>query len=417
MSYESKLDNQTNKFFHPTQLTLIISLILHLLVYKFGLPVFNFKNDSGRREVSLIELTPEQESRLPNLYPQLDIPEIPNTPLDSAAPPFALPPSLTPGIEGLPPLPPIIIPSPPNFNIPPFPPIPTTDIRLPPIGDSSSLPLPPPLESLDSEIQQETKTPTTAPSTPTTPKTEEKPPQAAPKPETKPQPSPEQIAAKRQQNLQQKIRRVSSSLQKRETGTTDEDARKNYVAWLNEVKAIEPEALAIEGIYPRDACIRKLEGTSVYGVVTDAQGKVVALDLIKGAKYPIFNEQASKDISDRTFNNNTQKPKPYRVTVNYKYDAEICPSLTLPSLRRDDKPKTPEKPPASAPAPKPEATETAKPQPAATEKPPAPAQPSLRDRLRDVPLPNRKPSELERTTLPNKPRLRARIFSRDTHLD
>ena len=206
------------------------------------------------------------------------------------------------------------------------------------------------------------------------------------------------------------------------------------MAWLSEVKAIEPETLVIEGTYPRDACIRRLEGTSVYGVVADASGMVVALDLIKGAKYPIFNEQASKDLSSRELSNDTGKPKPYQITVEYKYDAEICPSLTLPSLRRDNQ-SEPEPEPKSQPAPteaKPETTEIpaeaeTKPEPqpkpeaeAETKTQPelAPAEaetkpepeskpelPSLKDRLRNVPLPERKPSHLERTPLPEAPRL------------
>ena len=348
MSYESELNARTGKFINPTLLTLLLSIVLHLLVYKFGFPSLKLNTDPGKREVSIIELTPAQQSRLPNLYPQLDIPEVLNSPvdkpLDRAAPPFALPRSLTPGLGDVPNLPPVNIPPPPNFNIPPLSPPPVTNIKLPPIGDLSSLPLPSGIDSLDFDIKPpETETPTTPPP----PKSEQSklppPSQAENKPEDKPkeppqpQPSPQEIAAIRQQNLQKEVRHLSSNLQKREAGTSDEDARKNYIAWLSEVKEIKPKAIKIEGTYPRDACIRRLEGTSVYGVVVDKTGKVVALDLIKGDKYPIFNERASQDISSKKFNNDTEKPKPYQVTVDYKYDAEICPSLTLPSLRRDKK--------------------------------------------------------------------------------
>jgi outer membrane biosynthesis protein TonB len=293
-----------------------------------------------------------------------------------------------------------------------LPPFPSTDIKLPPIGDLSDLPFPPPLDSLDPDTSA--KTPATKP-TPSKPPT--KPPETetpkAPPPETKkPETPPREIAAKRQQNLNKNLRSLSGSLQKQEAGTTDEDARKNYVAWLNEIKDIKPEQLEIEGTYPRDACIRKLEGTSVYGIVVDAKGTVVAADLIKGAEYPLFNEQAIKDISDRQIENKTDKPKPLQITINYEYDSEICPSLTLPSLRRDKpsqpkpQPKAPEKPPAATETPPvkpqttpekpPAVTETppVKPQPKAPEKPPAatetppaePEKPSLRDRLRNSPL-------------------------------
>ncbi|MGF1541449.1 MAG: energy transducer TonB [Pleurocapsa sp.] len=359
----SSLNSQTDRFINPTLLTLLVSVVLHLLVYKFGFPSLKFNIDSGKREVSIVELTPSQQSRLPNFSPQLDRPEVPNLPLDTPAPPFALPRSLTPGIGDFPNLPPVNIPPPPNFNIPPLTPPPITNIQLPPIGDLSSLPLPPPLESFDVEIKpSEPETPAKPPETPPPPESEEPkappPVQESKEPESekpqvtaKPQLSPQEIAAQRQQNLQQEIRSISSSLQKRESGTTDEDARKNYISWLSEVKEIKPEAIQINGTYPRDACIRRLEGTSVYGVVVDSTGKVVALDLIKGDKYPIFNQQASKDISSQIFNNNTEKPKPYKVTVDYKYDSEICPSLTLPSLRRDNEQQSDTTKPEATPQP------------------------------------------------------------------
>ncbi|GAB4533266.1 MAG: hypothetical protein Tsb0014_18490 [Pleurocapsa sp.] len=384
MSYESELNinqNRASRFINPTPLALILSLVLHLVIYKFGLPRFYLNSNSGKREVSIVQLTPDQQSRLPNLYPEPNIPEtlpedIPND-SDPAAPPYAFTPNI-----GFPNLPPVAIPPPPNFDIPPLPPPPITDIRLPPIGDLSSLPLPPPMESLDIEVKPETTPKTETPNKPETKPQPETPPKAT-QPETKPQPkkeeeekakpqpSPQQIAAKKQQNLQKNVRDLSSSLQKKETGTTNEDARKNYIYWLTKVNNIEPESLVIEGVYPRDACIRRLEGKSVYGAVVDPKGQVVALDLIKGAKYPIFNEQASKDISSKTLKNDTNDPKPYQITVNYEYDAEICPSLTLPSLRRDNQPKQETPKPTPTTPTKPEAETPAKPAPTTPTKPEA----------------------------------------------
>jgi TonB family protein len=389
MSYESRLNNFQSKITNPTYIALFISLILHFLVYKYGLPNFSLqdKNPPGRINVPVIELTPEEEARLPNLDLELDIPEFNNTPLDNGVQSFALPPSI--GANGIPDLAPIPLPPPPNFDLPPLPPLPplpSTDIKLPPIGDFSSLPLPPPLPPLetDSQVKPAIKPPAAiqAPleKPPSAQKPEEVKPlqrQSQPKPPEKPatQPTPNQIAAQRQQRLNRDVRDLSGSLQKQENANTDEDARKNYVAWLNQIKTVNPEVMVIEGTYPRDACIRRLEGTSVYGLVVDTSGQVLALELIKGSEYPIFNEQASQDLSDRKFKNQTNQPKPYQVTVNYQYDAEICPSLTLPSLRKEQETKqetpspnqkpqntnqpsqptnqTPEKPPANPPQPQP----------------------------------------------------------------
>ena len=443
MPYESKLYDRENKPFNPAQLCLLLSIALHLLVLKFGLPTIRFNDDSGKREVSIIELNPEQQSRLPDLYPQLENPEVPDPSQvpesDSSEPaaPFAIPPSLIPGIGDSSNLPPLTIPPPPQFDIPPLPP--STDITLPPVGDLSELPLPPEIDPSDFQADPIELPPNIGkvPEAPKTPATEDnnspdRPPATAtappePQPEPQPELTPEQITARTEAAFQERIRNMRQNLTDTEAGTTDEEARKNYIAWLAKVRDIEPDRIEIAGVYPRDACIRKLKGSSVFGVVVNAKGEVVALDLIKGAKYPLFNQQASKELSDRTFDNQTESPKPYQVTVNYEYDSEICPSLTLPSIGRDEEQKqqaepTPQPQPAAKPEPTPEPTPepipqpqpepAAKPEPTPQPQPepapePAPQPlPSLRDRLRDIPLPDRKPADLKDIPLPDKPNFR-----------
>ncbi len=464
MSYESQLDNQSSKLINPAKLCLLMSIALHLLILKFGLPTIRFNNDSGRREVSLIELNPEQQSRLPNLYPQLQTPDLrdpsnlPDFDNNEVAPPFAIPPNLIPGIGDPSNLPPLIIPPPPTFDFQLLPPI--TDITLPPVGDLSDLPLPPAINLEDFKVEPiklppNFETTLDKPVNSTTlqkPTQPVKPPTTAIKPEpnkqseTKPKATPEQIAAKQAADFQQRMSNLSQSLTKNEAGTTDEDARKNYILWLAKVQDIEPDQIEITGAYPRDACIRRLKGSSVFGIVVNAKGEVVAIDLIKGAKYPIFNQQGSKDLGDRILENETGKPKPYQVQVNYEYDAEICPSLTLPSIRRTEErqkqktepaPKpvpapTPNPVPAPAPKPEPETISKPKPSPKPAPKPvPAPAAkpvsaptpkpkpaakpaskpelkplPSLRDRLRNIPLLDRNPADFKDIPLPDQPNFR-----------
>ena len=205
MSYESKLDNKSGKLINPAQLCFLISVGLHLLVLKFGLPTLKFNDESGRREVSVIELNPEQQARLPDLYPQLDTPNVPNLadlpPVDNSKPaaPFAIPPSLIPGL-GDPNNPnnlsPLLIPPPPNFNFPDLPPI--TDITLPPIGDLSELPLPPQISPEDFKVDPAKLPPpnTNQPANPPTPTGKK--PEATPtpnqpqaQPDEKPAPKPE----------------------------------------------------------------------------------------------------------------------------------------------------------------------------------------------------------------------------------
>ena len=468
MSYESKFERKSGKFITPAQLCLLASVALHLLVLRFGIPTIKFNNESGRREVSIIELNPEQRDRLPNLSPQLNTPDTPVPdindlpPVDTSEPaaPFAIPKDLIPGIGNPIDLPPVVIPPPPDFsNLPPI-----TDITLPPVGDISNLPLPPEINPEDFKTDPPPVPPTTQqPDKPVNPPTQQVKPPAKPesrpvKPteavKPQPKPTPEQIAARKVQESQERIRKLSQSLTKKEKGTTDEEARKNYVAWLAKVRDVEPEAIEVTGTYPRDACIRRLKGASVYGVVVDVEGNVVALDLIKGAEYSVFDEAAGEEIIRSVLENDTKKPKPYQVTVNYEYDAEICPSLTLPSIRKQEeqqkqeqteskskpapmltpkpeseskpeskpasKPESESKPepkpapkPEPKPAPKPVSKPESKPKPKPKPKPapkpspkpkpePAPL-PSLRDRLRDIPLPDRKPSDFRNIPLPDKP--------------
>ena len=472
MSYESKLDNQSSKLINPAQLSLLLSVVFHLLVLRFGLPTIRFDDDGGRREVSVIELNPEQQSRLPDRYappevPDVAVPDLPQTDLsdlDEPVAPFAIPPNFLPEQVDPADLPPLIIPPPPNSNIPSLPPV--TDITLPPVGDLSDLPLPPNIDPLDfkvepielppnagnlpeqptdsTEVEQPQNPKPKNPQSAANPKLPVQPPNSKPNEEPEQKPTevkpetPEQIAARKVAQSSERIKNLRQSLSRTNEGTSNEEARKNYIVWLAKVRDVEPEQIEITGTYPRDACIRRLKGSSVFGVVVNAKGEVVALDLLKGSKFPIFNAQGSKNISDRTFENETEKPKPYQVKVNYEYDAEICPSLTLPSIRRAEEKQqapTPEPKPAPAPEPKPapvpepkpapEPTPAPQPDPAPAPEPkpapkPAPAPqpepepapvptpepeptPSLRDRLRDVPLKDLDPSKLKDVPLPERP--------------
>ncbi|MGK7894556.1 MAG: energy transducer TonB [Xenococcus sp. (in: cyanobacteria)] len=420
-----------------TQIALLISLGFHLLLYKYGFPnlFFPTKNISGQKTVTTIELSPAEQARLPELDSEFVIPEFNNTPLDGAVPPLALPAYINPEIGDLTDLPAIPVPLLPDFtNLPSY----STDISLPPIGDLSSLPVPPPLEDLDSLLEppltpieelpeepellpEEIPVATKTPITPTEKPEEEK-------------PTPEEIAAVRQQKLQGDLQDITNSLQKQDVDTTDEDARENYVAWISRIKEIKPEALLIEGLYPRDACIRRLEGTSVYGVVVDSNNQIVSSQLLKAAAYPVFDQQAIKDLEKYDFGNQTQQTKPYQVTVEYKYNAEICPSLTLPSLRKENQTTTPkpETPPPTPLESEPEVPENVT--PTELENPesvspndslrerlqnnPLPDDDTIRERLRNTPLPQEQSSSssddslrdrLQNTPLPNNDDIRERL--------
>jgi outer membrane biosynthesis protein TonB len=474
MSYESQLDNQSGKLINPTKLCLLLSVILHLLALKFGLPTFKFNNDDSKREVAIIELDAEQQARLPDLEPQLNLQDLANAPL---------PPNLLPGVADPSSLPPLIVPPPPSFDFPPLPPV--NDINLPPVGDWSNLPLPPQINPSDFKVEPiklppnigKLPQPPTSPAkikNPSNPSKDNKVPSlprnqpdnisannpsnsvknnpnniSGNNPEIPSQDTPEMIAAQKVTTSQQRILSLRQSLSPTKQGTSNKEATNNYLVWVTKVNNPRPEEIEINGIYPRDACIVKLQGVSSFGVLVNPEGKVVDLDLLKGSKYPIFNQQAVQDLSSTVLPNDTKKPKPYQVEVKYEYDDKICPSLTLPIPGAKKKTTAPVPTPAPAPKPKPTpaptiaptATPKPKPAPPPTPKPtaapvpvptpkpvpapapkpkpapvpaptpkPAPAnspdpKPSLRDRLRNVPLPDLDPAQLKDIPLPKKPNL------------
>jgi outer membrane biosynthesis protein TonB len=113
----------------------------------------------------------------------------------------------------------------------------------------------------------------------------------------------------------------------------EEEARKRDVDWRIQQQSARPQQITIAGTYPRAACLRKLEGQAVYGVVVNPQGQIVNSPqqpyLIKSADYGVFTQQALKDIQGQSFPNQTGQPQPYRVTVNYTYNPKVCPALAI----------------------------------------------------------------------------------------
>lgn len=125
---------------------------------------------------------------------------------------------------------------------------------------------------------------------------------------------------------------LTAKLQKDTVNTSDEEARKNYVAWAKEVQSINPKQVILSGVYPKDACVGKLEGTATYGITVDANGNVISSQIIKSSGYPIFNDQGFRQIRSQKFSNDTGVNQPYRVDVNFNYNPEICPNLSITNM-------------------------------------------------------------------------------------
>ena len=139
----------------------------------------------------------------------------------------------------------------------------------------------------------------------------------------------------------QKLRNIAQELQKDQANTSDEEANKNYVSWATEVKNAQPKKITLQGRYPKDACIRKLEGTTTYGVTVNNSGAVVQSKLIKSSGYGLFNNQALAQIKNHNFASSNGGNQPYHVFVNFKYDSKICPSLSVSNLGKVSPQKSP----------------------------------------------------------------------------
>ena len=137
----------------------------------------------------------------------------------------------------------------------------------------------------------------------------------------------------RQQQLLADIQQQRRSLTRNDANTSNEDAKRNYVAWSVKRDQVEkePEEITLSGSYPKNACIKKLEGTPVVAVLVDDKNNVKNKDLMRSSGYPIFDEKALEDaVKLGSFNNKTSKPKTYLVSVKYEYNRKICPSLSVP---------------------------------------------------------------------------------------
>ncbi|NER19394.1 MAG: TonB family protein [Symploca sp. SIO1C2] len=137
---------------------------------------------------------------------------------------------------------------------------------------------------------------------------------------------------------EEKIKRMRASITPNEENTSPEEAEENIKKLQEEWNQDESAATqaSVLGSYPTLACYKKLEGTSVVGVLVGSDGKATQQQLIQSAGYPLFDEQAQQDIQSRSFENKTGESKFYRVNVNFEYNKDICP------FSRGSKKSTPE---------------------------------------------------------------------------
>ncbi|ELR99671.1 TonB family protein [Gloeocapsa sp. PCC 73106] len=307
----------TSNWLQTRSVGIFISAAAHLLLLGIILPRLGtgdgtfLKGKRQLRNIDLISLTPAQQKKLPSavLPPTPEVTEtVPNS---TSIITDTLPLPVNLDLETIPLPPPLEIPPPPPVGVVPAPTLPgfsLLPIAAPPIPRELIEIINPQRDSFSSPklIQ----------------------PEVIPEPEpvivTQPTLPPQQ----REDNLLASVQAKAQLLKYDVSDTKISDVQKNYQSWLAGQEQDNPQKIAWQGNYPRDGCIKKVQGTTVYGVLVDPKGKIINLQLIQSAGYPLLNQQAAQQIEAFNFTP-TSAIQPYVVTVEFAYNANLCPSLSV----------------------------------------------------------------------------------------
>ncbi|MBD3883049.1 hypothetical protein IFO70_14895 [Phormidium tenue FACHB-886] len=338
---------------NPAAISAIASLGVHAFLFAV-LPVLPGAALRGREAeikepVNLVELTPEEQSRLPDISTAPpELPPIAQQPLPDEAAPFSLtplpnqttPPALPPFLTQTPFMPPPIIFAQPEPVAPARPAVPAAPPAATPKPSTPATPAPeatatPPAAS-------ESPTPSPGMTTDNLPFN----PSASPDQAAVEQPSPsvdEIRQAQRQAQVDRiRVRREQlAALNPDETGIGDSAVLGNMSTWsdavgkwLNDDEKFRQlnfkEPIEIAGTYPEAACSLQADRAVWVGVLVNADGKAInetgnRPQLVQGSGYGIFNQQAIEAAAAHTYQPTGEK-EAYLVQVNYEYSQESCPA-------------------------------------------------------------------------------------------
>jgi len=349
MSYLSALKSIPDGLRQPQGIALAISVSAHGLV-ALSLPLVSSPEQAlpdRQQRVQVVELTPEQQSRLP----QLNVGQIPLDGLSiSPVPDFSnsRSPLLNPGSRlrtnplrrnpyplrstlpyGLPFTPYWVGPIDPGRQttstqrqtIQPGPSKPDTQIGVRPSGDlfpnmQLSKPTNPNSNPSDSQSDGSATSSTSGNGQSGTSET----------PDSTGLPSLEQQLAQRQQQFGYDA-----------TGTSAEDATQQLEKWIAanppENQGSEPSSapwreLELVPPYPFTACAGKLSGQAVIAVITDAEGAIVGnVELIQSSGYKVLNQAAQEAVYAYGFEA-TGQPERYLISLRFDYQKADCQADT-----------------------------------------------------------------------------------------
>lgn len=334
----------------PSAIATLASLGLHGLLLA-ALPLLANTSLSAdepeiRRPVPVVELTPEEQRRLPDFTtsPPLELPPITQAPAQSNDP---FPPT-SPRLPGpssssssllAPPVPLFVPPPLPVTEIPSF------SIPFPTLSSRPTRPVVPPPSPLPKPAQSPSASPAPSPAPSASPQPSAQP---SPSPTVAVEPGPDAAATaspsptvRTQEQIREDLVARQQELRALYTynaaGTTVGDANVAFADWFYQTLSKQDEdydklqQAKITLSYPRVACPLKQTRSAVIGVVVDADNKIVAdPKIIQSSGYALFNQEALKAVQAHTFENTTGAEQPYLMTVTFEYSEEVCPTGLAP---------------------------------------------------------------------------------------
>ncbi len=349
---------------NPSAIAAIASFGAHALLFVL-LPllpsaILSTKEPEIKRSVGVVELTPAEQNRLPEISNSLiELPSIARQPLPSQ--PYSLNP----------------LPAPPTpSELPPYPGYsssaasdPILDILrqysdaskpvlvAPPAPPRQAAPSPKPAESPASRPNSEaspTPQPTSTPNNPQTPAGSSGSPLGSPSDNSSPsqtaanQPLPRSLDEIRQaqsERIRQR-REQLAQLSTDDTGIGNGAVAANMGTWsqaagawlggdekkFNQINFKEPTQIA--AAYPEAACPLQETRSVWVGVLVGTDGKVVdepgnRPQILQGSNYRIFNQKAIEDAIAHSFEATGEK-KAAILQVNYEYSPETCAGKASP---------------------------------------------------------------------------------------
>lgn len=358
MSYSSLIKSLPETLRQPTWLAVLASLGVHGLL-AIALPILPSSSrtlDDAQRTVQLLELTPEEQSRLPDF----SIPQYSFPPGTAQPDQFSLSPQAPqPPLQLLPGLPPTYVPpAPPPFYIPPttyqFPqqPLPQQPLPQQPRSGApapSRRPTQIPAEQPNQQNQQAAQ-----PNQPNEGRRENpefsgevarardleglSPAQAPNNPTSEPQQTPSQQAAAPPLTPEQRTARLQQELLARyrydPSGTSQGEATSRVGTWLEEIKQVSGNPELVPGApiqetiaSPVRACLPQEPGIAAIGVLVTPEGEVQT-DWIRKTGYPALDEAADEFAKGYGFPK-ADEYKAYQLAISFDYNTEPC--LAVPT--------------------------------------------------------------------------------------